>query len=118
MTDARQLGKNGEAEALKFLEKNGLKLIEQNYHCRQGEIDLIMRDQETLVFIEVRFRKNSLYGSPLETVDHKKQAKIITTTQHYLSRNPSSRQIRFDVIGLSPNRNGIDIQWAKNAFDG
>lgn len=113
------LGKQAEDLAKQYLQKHKLKLITQNYHCRRGEIDLIMQDQQTLVFIEVRYRKNARFGSALESVDHKKQAKIITTAEHYLLQSKHDYiDYRFDVIAMMPmtNSDQPEITWIKNAF--
>ena len=113
------LGKHAEEIAKQYLQKQHLTLIEQNYHCRRGEIDLIMQDQQTLVFIEVRYRKNARFGSALESVDHRKQAKIITTAEHYLLQDQQHYvDYRFDVIAIMPDplQQKPEITWLKNAF--
>jgi putative endonuclease len=113
------LGQQAEALASQYLQKQNLTLIDQNYHCRRGEIDLIMQDQHTLVFIEVRYRKNARFGSALESVDHRKQAKIITTAEHYLLQSKHEYfDYRFDVIAIMPMQNSDkpEITWIKNAF--
>ncbi len=112
-------GKQAEELACLYLQKQHLKLITQNYHCRRGEIDLIMQDQHTLVFVEVRYRKNARFGSALESVDHRKQAKIITTAEHYLLQNKQPySDYRFDIVAIMPSPNKVDpeITWLKNAF--
>lgn len=107
-------GKNAEDQALDFLIDKGLKLIARNYRCKQGELDLIMRDQQSLVIIEVRYRKSDVYGSALESITPSKQAKIIAATQHYLSTlTANSPMMRFDVVAISGDRT---INWIKNAF--
>lgn len=108
------IGNSAETKALHHLETQGLSLIERNFTCRYGEIDLIMRHADMLVFVEVRFRKNNHYGSPLETVVASKQQKIRTTAQHFLlvKNIGESMPVRFDVIGILPN----DITWVQNAF--
>ena len=103
-----------EALAAKYLAQNGLALLEQNYHSRFGEIDLIMRDQHTLVFIEVRQRSSNRFGGALVSVDQRKQQKIILTAQHYLSIHPDDSPCRFDVVALD---NDHHIQWVKDAFN-
>lgn len=110
-------GQQAELLACQFLQKNKLKLIAKNYHCRRGEIDLIMQDKQTLVFVEVRYRKNDRFGSALESVNHKKQAKIIITAEHYLQQNTLSFSgYRFDVIAISPTQQVAEIIWVKDAF--
>jgi len=80
-------GTQAEKIACDFLKQQNLELIEKNYHCRYGEIDLIMKEGSQLVFIEVRFRKNTSHGSALDTVDNRKLNKIKKTSQHYLMTN-------------------------------
>lgn len=110
----REQGMLAETIALKHLQKNGLKLVTQNYHCRGGEIDLIMRDGNDLVFIEVRYRKSSAFGSPIETVTRQKQRRIIHTAQHYLQQHPQiDLCCRFDIVGISSD---APLKWLKNAF--
>ncbi len=112
-------GQQAEELACQYLQKHKLKLITQNYHCRRGEIDLIMQDQQTLVFVEVRFRKNARFGSALESIDHKKQVKIIITAEHYLLQSKHDYfDYRFDVIAIMPSQNSdqAEITWIKNAF--
>jgi putative endonuclease len=106
-------GKSAEDQAYEFLVGKGLKLVNRNYRCKQGELDLIMTDQKTLVIVEVRYRKSDAYGSALESVTPSKQAKIITATQHYLSTLKSDCPLRFDVVAISGNG---DISWIQNAF--
>lgn len=107
-------GNKAEARAEAFLLARGFSLLERNFLCKVGEIDLLMRDGNCLVFVEVRFRKNANFGSALETVNHSKQKKLIAAAQFYLSRNPlpAGATVRFDVIGIT----GDDIQWVVNAF--
>lgn len=118
MLFARDKGTEVETFVCRYLQKRGLKLLTRNYHSRGGEIDLIMRHDHVLVFIEVRFRRNSAYGSAVETVDHRKQARIIQTAEQYLQRHGLSHECcRFDVVGVSPAGRGYQIQWIQNAFE-
>ena len=111
------LGSRSEKLALKFLTNENLILQEKNYHCRYGEIDLIMWDQDYLVFVEVRYRKNNLFGGALESVDHKKQAKLTRSAQDYLIKNKNSEcACRFDILCISGSLNKPEYQWVKNAF--
>lgn len=115
------IGQQAEEQALNFLKQQGLRLITQNYHCRQGEIDLVMTDQQTLVFIEVRYRKNQRYGSSAETVTTSKQKKIIHTAEHYLLHKISTPTpvCRFDVVAIYPSdiaKSSLQFDWIKNAF--
>lgn len=109
-----QTGKKYEQLALQYLKKQGLKSITQNYHCRLGEIDLIMKENTTLVFVEVRFRRNPNYGNGIESITHSKIQRIIKTAEHYLMLYQQKTQcVRFDAIGIDANHK---IQWIKNAF--
>jgi putative endonuclease len=106
-------GEKSEQLACAYLLKQGFVLIKKNFQCKYGELDLIMKDSETLVIVEVRFRKSNQYGGALESITLKKQSRIIATTQYYLSTHKVKSQIRFDVVALS---NDNDINWIKNAF--
>lgn len=109
-----QRGEATEQLACEHLQANGFVLLHKNYRLKMGEIDLIMRDGQTIVFIEVRYRKTMAYGGALQSIDPRKQARIIRTAQHYLQYRAPEAQARFDVIAIEGN-NGI--QWIKNAFD-
>lgn len=108
-------GLAAEKLAATYLTNNGLKLIAQNYHCRFGEIDLVMTDKTTLVFVEVRLRKSNYFGDAAASITPQKQHKIQLTAQHFLQSYPSLPACRFDVILM----NKIElhaISWLKNAF--
>jgi putative endonuclease len=110
-------GKQAEQWALTYLQQQGLSLVTKNFHSRHGEIDLIMTDGNTLIFVEVRYRKSAKYGSALESVNHTKQSRIIHTAQTYLQQHPENHlECRFDVIAISPNNTINEITWVKNAF--
>jgi putative endonuclease len=110
----RKLGDAAETLACRFLEKNGLTLVERNYRCKTGELDLIMQAGNELIFIEVRMRSNPNFGSAAESVDCHKQQRLIRAAQHYLQhRGQHDRPCRFDIIAIDGNR---EIQWLKNAF--
>lgn len=94
------------------MRQQGYEIIAERYRWRGGEIDLIARDGNFLVFIEVRSRSKELFGLPEETIDHKKQHRILLTAQHYLARHPTSSGIRFDVVALSQGR----LRLHKDAF--
>jgi putative endonuclease len=106
-------GESAEEQAHNFLIKNGLKPVTRNFRCKQGELDLIMTEQQTLVIIEVRFRKTDKYGSAAESVTRAKQSRIIAATHVYLSSQKTNCPIRFDVVAISGNGS---IDWIKNAF--
>jgi putative endonuclease len=101
--------------AATFLAERGLKLVTQNYHCRFGEIDLIMKDGKTLVFIEVRLRSNPQFGDVGSSITRQKQQKLILTAQHYLQQHVETA-CRFDAILMS-KANLESIEWVRNAFE-
>lgn len=118
---SNSIGQQAENEALNFLKQQGLKLLDKNYHCRQGEIDLVMQDQQTLVFVEVRYRKTSRFGSSAESVTSDKQRKIIHTAEHYLCHKVKTEipACRFDVVAIYPStvtQNSLQFDWIKHAF--
>ncbi len=108
-------GVEAEKLAATFLTERGLKLIAQNYHCRFGEIDLIMKEGKTLVFIEVRLRSNTRFGDAGSSITPQKQQKLILTAQHYLQQHGETA-CRFDAI-LMNKANLQSIEWVRNAFE-
>ena len=114
----QKTGQRAEAFARAFLEAKGLQLIEHNYHCHYGEIDLIMLDEKDIVFIEVRCRKSTKYGNALESINRTKMNKIIKTATHYLQRMKWLYTVnsRFDVIAIHPVAGKMRLEWFKNAF--
>ncbi len=115
-TPAQSRGRLAEDRALKFLEEQGLRLLERNFRCRYGEVDLIMEDGLTLVFVEVRFRASQRFGGALESVDRRKQSKLLVTAAWFLKDRRYDRPARFDVAALSPSADGLAVQWVKDAF--
>lgn len=111
---SKSQGVKSEKQALAYLQGQGLSLVCQNYYCRFGEIDLIMLDQETLVFIEVRYRKNSEFGGALASITKRKQGKIIKTAKHYLTQFESEPYCRFDAIAI--DQQSTIPEWIQNAF--
>jgi putative endonuclease len=107
-------GRDGEDRAAAHLQHAGLKLLARNVRFRGGELDLVMQEQEALVFVEVRVRNNTRYGSAAETVTTRKQQRVILAAQLYLQKHPEHqcRACRFDVVSIT----GKDLQWLKNAF--
>lgn len=112
-------GESSEQQAFEYLLAQGLKPVTRNYRCRFGELDLIMRDANSLVIVEVRYRKSDTYGSALESITTRKQSRIIAATHCYLAANPQATAscaqwgIRFDVVAISGNN---QLEWIKNAF--
>lgn len=112
------LGKDSEEYAKGYLQEKGFKLIEQNYRCAQGEIDLIMLDCNQIVFVEVRCRNHHHYGNALESITPGKRRKIILGAKHYLQVKKCLYKVisRFDIIVIHPRHGEMQLQWYKNAF--
>ena len=103
------MGRWGEALAADWLRKQGCRVLEANWRCRFGELDLIVQDGAYLCFVEVKLRKNSQFGRAGEFVDRRKQEKLRTAAELYLSLNPSVLQPRFDVIEINAPQ-GMDTR--------
>jgi len=117
--DKMDIGKLAEASACQYLQQQGLSFQQSNYRCKQGEIDIIMKDGEQLVFVEVRYRKHNYFGSGADTVDLKKQHKLFLAANHYLSaNNKHNTACRFDVVSISGTICPANINWITNAFTG
>ncbi len=110
-------GAQAEQIAAEYLERHGLRLIERNYRCRQGEIDLILDDRATLVFVEVRLRQSAAFGGAAASITAKKQQRIVYAAQHYLQRLKRIPPCRFDVV-LLDDLTVNSVQWIKDAFSG
>ncbi len=108
-------GSDAEQIAVSYLQRHHLVLVAQNYRCRFGEIDLIMREGTTLVFVEVRQRTQALYGGAAASITPAKQAKLLRTARHYLAEINHEPPCRFDALLLSGS-NGQEIEWIQNAF--
>jgi len=120
MVDNRQnLGETGEAIASAFLEKNGYTILAQNYRCRFGEIDIIARESDYLVFVEVKTRTGVSHGHPLDAVTFKKQKQISKVAQYYLAeKNLFDTAARFDVVSVILSKNSpVNVEVVTNAFD-
>jgi putative endonuclease len=121
-TNSRQFGHSQESLAAKYLCDAGLRLLHRNYQCRVGEIDLIMIDSyRHLVFVEVRFRRSTRFGTAIDSITSNKQRKIRRAAAHFLLTYPqhSNRICRFDVIGIAPAPTGGELvfEWIKTAFE-
>lgn len=115
--ERRELGQEAEKFALIYLQRRGLSLKTLNYRCKQGEIDLVMTHLHALVFVEVRYRKSALYGTAAESVDIRKQRRLILAAQHYLWQHHAREQdCRFDIIGITGALQQANVQWIQNAF--
>lgn len=118
---AVNLGSKMEDVAAHYLRSAGLTIERRNYRCTAGEIDLIARDNETLVFVEVRYRRSARFGGAKVSVNRSKQQKLLTAASHYLQQQKLNCPCRFDVIAIEggdrENGSGAkDIHWITNAF--
>ena len=115
-------GEDAEAACCAYLKSQGLKLVETNFHCRHGEIDIIMLEKKTLVFVEVRFRKNNYFGGGLESITTAKQGKLRRTAELFLQQNTHYENARFDVVSMSKSnqtsgkQQSYSFDWITNAF--
>ena len=110
-------GDAAERLAAAYLEQKGLRLLETNFRCRMGEIDLILRDGAELVFAEVRLRTNSAFGGAAASITAAKQARIVHAAQSYLQQKHLDLPCRFDAV-LLDSLDADRIEWIKNAFEG
>jgi putative endonuclease len=112
-----QTGQEQEVLACDYLISQGLQLVMQNYQCKLGEIDIIMQDKDTLVFVEVRHRKQNNYVSGIESINKSKQRKIIKTSQYYLQAHKLTNKFscRFDVV-ITEQTDKQQFLWIKDAF--
>jgi putative endonuclease len=113
VTGRQARGAQAEDRARAHLERAGLKLLTRNYRCPRGEIDLVMADGDTLVFVEVRFRASRAFGGAAASVDARKRARLVAAAQHYLLAHPADRPCRFDVVAADGE---AAIEWLHDAF--
>jgi len=114
MAGTRQDGREAEHRAMRFLQTQSLRTVARNHRCRGGEIDLVMRDADVLVFVEVRLRRSRHYGGALASVDTRKQRRLIIAAQHYLQNHPWPGPCRFDVVGIDAQG---ECEWVRDAFE-
>jgi len=112
-TEQQRLGKLGEDLALAHLSAHGLVLVERNFLCKMGEIDLIMRHHAHLVFVEVRRRASRSFGGAAASITPAKQQRLIRTAQYYLLRLPKPPPCRFDVVAID----GGELRWLQNVLE-
>lgn len=113
-TAAQAAGGAAEEAAARFLAARGLQLIARNYRTRMGEIDLVAREGETLVFVEVRRRSSARFGGAAESVDARKRMRIASAARHFLARLQREPACRFDVVTLEGD--GVS-EWLRGAFE-
>lgn len=121
MASSRERGQDAEEACCRYLQQQGLKLLAKNYHSRRGELDLVMKDRNTVVFVEVRYRKSNTYGGALESVTISKQEKLRITAEQFMQQETALKNGRFDVVAMTGKvqNNGstsYSFEWIKNAF--
>jgi putative endonuclease len=102
----RSLGDRGERQAVRFLKEQGYIIIKRNYKCPPGEVDIIARDGETLVFVEVKTRSGTGFGLPQEAVDRRKQKRLVNIAYHYIGRFAEPPPVRFDIVAVMKGEDG------------
>ncbi len=114
----RIFGDYWEGVALDYLKKHKLKKIQRNFNCKAGEIDLIMTDNDFLIFVEVKYRKNDDWVSAAQAVTRAKQKRIIKAAQMFLLKNKKFQKwnARFDVVSIQGNKKNPEIDWIEGAF--
>jgi putative endonuclease len=114
----RDIGQRGEDAAARYLEARGLRLLERNYRCRGGEVDLVMLDGGTLVLVEVRLRSSTRFGGAAASVGPRKQRRFALAARHLLMTRPALRELpmRFDVVALEAGPEGPRLDWIRDAF--
>lgn len=115
----KELGRLGENIAAAYLKENGCRILEMNFTAKYGEIDIIAQEKNTLLFVEVKTRKNSLYGTAAQAVNYKKQRKIILTASAYMSLHENTvSNCRFDIIEIYYNNSSsYKVNHLKGAFE-
>lgn len=118
-TSKQTSGKLAEDTAQQYLQTHGLRLLHRNWTCRSGELDLVMLDGDTVVFVEVRYRRHAAWGGALESVDVHKQQKLIKAAQLFLMKEScwAKHPCRFDVVAIGSGSNAAKPNWIRNAFD-
>ncbi|EKM96399.1 MAG: YraN family protein [Pseudomonas sp.] len=119
MSEHLARGRSTETLAHDYLVRQGLRLLAQNWSCRSGELDLVMLDGDTVVFVEVRYRRHAAWGGAAASVDSRKQQKLIRAAELFLQQEArwAKYPCRFDVIALDAGGPIMDQHWIRNAFD-
>lgn len=117
----RDIGQAAEGWALTHLEEHGLRLLSRNWRCRLGELDLVMLDDDTVVFVEVRYRSHSAWGGAEASVDARKRARLSAAAQVFLQQQQrwARYPCRFDVVAIGPaeRHSSPQLNWIRGAFD-
>lgn len=113
------IGRDAEQAAAEFLRARGLRPVDRNFRCRGGEVDLIMRHGEHLVFVEVRYRRSERFGSAAESVVAAKRRRLLHAAEYYVlreHRTGAPPPVRFDVVAVRPQEGGLRLEWIVDAF--
>jgi len=116
MSHHNELGKKGELMAIKYLKDRGYKILEVNWRDKHKEIDIIARDKNQIVFIEVKTRRNDYFGAPEEAVDMRKQKFLVDAAEEYINNKNIDLDARFDIISILMDRENPNIKHIKEAF--
>jgi putative endonuclease len=118
MAEHLESGRIAERLARRFLEERGLRLLVCNYSCRYGELDLVMRQRQRLIIVEIRYRRDLSFMAPGESISLAKRRRIARATLHFIQHNPryQSQPVRFDVVSLSGPLEDSRIDWIPGAF--
>jgi putative endonuclease len=115
--ERRQFGRDGERAAERFLRRRGYTIVERNYRCPLGEIDLVALDRGTVVFVEVKARRGAGFGAPADAVGSRKQRQVVRAAEHYLAaRRLHDRDVRFDVVGVRLEGSELVCEVLQDAF--
>jgi putative endonuclease len=116
--EKKELGKKGEEIALRFLKKKGYRIIEKNYVCKMGEMDIIAKEKDTLAFIEVKTRTSTTFGPPQLAVNSSKQRQLSKVALYFLKeKGIEDVKARFDVVAILLGPKGEEIELIRDAFE-
>lgn len=116
--DRQALGNEAEALAARYLESQGYRVRARQFHCRYGEVDLVVEKAQLLCFVEVRMRSTAVWGDPSHTVLRRKQRKVVKTALHYLyAHELADRMVRFDVVSVVGQGSSTRLEHLPDAFD-
>ena len=112
-------GAHWERKAESWLRRQKAKILDRNYRCRTGEIDLVIRDGKAVAFVEIKYRSRQDFGSGADQVTYSKQRRIVSAARHYLQyhKHAQCQIFRFDVVSINDSSKGAEIQWIKSAFE-
>ena len=114
-TPPGKAGAEAETLAARYLEARGLKLVERNWRSRFGELDLVLRDGDTIVMVEVRMRRSRAFGGAAASIDARKRSRLLAAAREYLARGPD-RPCRFDVVLITSGTGKPEIEWIRDAI--